>query len=449
MVGAAAGALGQSSVRSGSVRPAARSAAALALAALLAGCGRGGGAELRAGTGNASTTSTPGGTAPPTTGPGLPTTAPAPDLGPPQAGRSAPEPRPAPTGPPRSPLGDVQLRLTRIAGFDQPVGMAARPGEGGLYIAEKGGSIRAIRGGAVDPDPVLDISGDVSTGTEQGLLGLAFSPDGGRLYLNYTDLEGDTHIVEYAMSGGNADPDTRREVLFVDQPFANNNGGHLAFGPDGRLWIGMGDGGSGGDPQDNAQSLGSLLGKMLRIDPRPSGGAAYTSPPDNPLAGGGARPEIWAYGLRNPWRFSFDRATGDLWIGDVGQNASEEIDYQPAGAGGQNYGWARLEGTRQFSGRPPSDAVAPFFEYERVGGNCSVTGGYVYRGARIPALVGVYVFADFCAGQLRALRQSGGQLVDERTFSNSVRSLSSFGQDNAGELYALSLQGGVFRIDPG
>jgi glucose/arabinose dehydrogenase len=328
--------------------------------------------------------------------------------------------------------------------------MALRPGDGTLYIAEKRGRIRAIRGSQVDPTPVLDIAADVSTGTEQGLLGLAFSPDG-RLYVNYTDTSADTRIVEYAMEGGRAIPDTRREVLFVDQPYANNKGGNLVFGPDGRLWIGLGDGGGGGDPADHAQSLGTLLGKMLRIEPRPSGDAPYTVPPDNPFVGtSGARPEIWAYGLRNPWRYSFDRSNGDLWIGDVGQNAREEIDFQPAGSGGgQNYGWARLEGSRSYSGRAPSNAVPPIFDYDRSGGNCGITGGYVYRGGRIAGLNGAYVFADFCVGQLRALRQAGGQVVDERTFSATARLLTSFGQDGAGELYAMSQEGGVFRIEQG
>ena len=208
---------------------------------------------------------------------------------------------------------------------------------------------------------MLDLTGSVSTGGEQGLLGLAFSPDGGRLYVNYTDPAGDTRIVEYAFADGRADPGSARELLIVDQPFANHNGGNLVFGPDGMLWIGLGDGGGGNDPQGNAQSLGTLLGKMLRIDPRPSGGRPYTVPPDNPFVGtDGARGEIWAFGLRNPWRYSFDKATGDLWIGDVGQNAREEVDFTPAGSpGGLNYGWPGLEGNRSNSGSAPSGAVAP------------------------------------------------------------------------------------------
>jgi glucose/arabinose dehydrogenase len=418
---------------------------------LLAGCG-GGDAELGSGLPPGFTSSTAPGDAPGlTTAPGNDTTAPAPGGGP-----GGTDSSPRPTSPPPNPgpgarpseLARVQLRLTRVASFDEPLAMAVRPGDGALYIAEKRGRIRAIRGSQVDPTPVLDIAADVSTGAERGLLGAAFSGDG-RLYVNYTDKDGNTRVVEYGMAGGTADAATRREVLFVDQPFANNNGGNLVFGPDGKLWIGLGDGGGGGDPADNGQSLGSLLGKMLRIDPRRDGNSPYSVPSDNPFLGtSGARPEIWAFGLRNPRRYSFDRATGDLWIGDVGQNAREEIDFQPAGSrGGQNYGWARLEGTRAYTGRAPSNAVPPIYEYGRSGGNCGVTGGYVYRGSRISGLAGAYVYADYCVGELRALRQSGGQVVDERAFSVGSRFLSSFGQDQAGELYALTREGGVFRIE--
>ena len=328
--------------------------------------------------------------------------------------------------------------------------MAVRPNDAAIYVAERRGRVRALRGGTVDPTPVLDITGDVGGSGDSGLLGLTFSRDGSRLYVNHTDASNDTHIVEFTMAGGAADPASRREVLFVEQAFANNKGGHLAFGPDDRLYIGLGDGGGGGDPFDNAQNLGTLLGKMLRIDPRPDIGSPYTVPADNPFVGqAGARPEIWAYGLRNPWRFSFDRLTGDLWIGDVGQNAREEVNYAPVGVrGGQNYGWARLEGTRTYSGPAPANAVPPIIDYAKAAGNCAVTGGYVYRGSRIPGLVGAYVYADRCAGEVQALRQSGGRVIDQRGLGASVRPLISFGQDGAGELYALSSEGGLFRIDP-
>ena len=297
---------------------------------------------------------------------------------------------------------------------------------------------------------MLDLTGSVSTGGEQGLLGLAFSPDGGRLYVNYTDPAGDTRIVEYAFADGRADPGSARELLIVDQPFANHNGGNLVFGPDGMLWIGLGDGGGGDDPQGNAQSLGTLLGKMLRIDPRPSGGRRYTVPPDNPFVGtDGARGEIWAFGLRNPWRYSFDKTTGDLWIGDVGQNAREEVDFTPAGSrGGLNYGWPNVEGNRTNSGSAPSGAVAPILDYPLDGANCAVTAGYVYRGTRIPGLAGAFLYADVCAGWVAALRQEGGRVIDQAELDLQVTQPASFGQDAAGELYVLSLGGGVFRIDP-
>jgi glucose/arabinose dehydrogenase len=298
------------------------------------------------------------------------------------------------------PLASVHVGLEQIATLDQPLALATRSGDRALYIAEKTGRVVAIRDDRVDPTPVLDLSGDVSLGGEQGLLGIAFSPDGRSLYVNYTDVDGDTRVVAYAMGRRTAEPDTRRELLFVDQPYANHNGGDLVFGPDGYLYVGLGDGGSAGDPQGHAQSLESLLGKMLRIDPRPDRDRAYSIPPDNPFVDrDGARAEIWAYGLRNPWRYSFDRATGDLWIGDVGQNAWEEIDRLPAGTPpGANLGWNLVEGSRRFTGDPPNGAVAPVYEYPHASGACTVIGGVVYRGDEIPDLVGAYLFADLCLG---------------------------------------------------
>ncbi|MGH8902669.1 MAG: PQQ-dependent sugar dehydrogenase [Egibacteraceae bacterium] len=343
------------------------------------------------------------------------------------------------------------LRLTRLGTFEEPLALAVRRDDPGLYVAEKGGRVRVLRGGRVEPTPVLDLSDQVSTGSEQGLLGLAFAPDGRHAYVNYTDRNGDTHIVEFAVDAGRADPATRRELLAVDQPFANHNGGNLVFGPDGLLYAGLGDGGSGGDPQNNGQRLDTLLGKLLRLDPRPRAGGGYGVPADNPFVGrAGARPEIWAYGLRNPWRFSFDRQTGDLWTGDVGQDAWEEIDFVPSGSpGGENYGWNRLEGTDPFRGFTPGEAVAPVHTYPLSGGNCAVTGGFVYRGSRIPALQGMYVYGDFCAGRLLGLRRDGGRVVHQ-DLGLTVDGLSSFGEDHDGELYAMSLgDGGLYRIDPG
>jgi glucose/arabinose dehydrogenase len=342
------------------------------------------------------------------------------------------------------------VRLVRAASFDQPLAMAFRRGDPALYVAEKTGRVWALSGGTRGPAPVLDLSAQVSNGGEQGLLGLAFSPDGRFLYVNYTDVAGDTHVAEYAWRDGRADPASRREVLFVTQPYSNHNGGNLVFGPDGDLYIGLGDGGSAGDPMGNGQKLSTLLGKMLRIDPRPSGGAAYSIPPDNPFVGrAGARSEIWAFGLRNPWRYSFDRTTGDMWIGDVGQSQWEEVDFQRgAGGGGQNYGWNRMEGNHPYSGSPPPGVVPPVDEFDHSSGECAITGGYVYRGTAIPGLRGAYLFGDFCKGDIMALRLDRGRVVQSRALGVNVPQLASFGEDQAGELYAMSLQGTVFRLAP-
>ncbi|HEY8114884.1 MAG TPA: PQQ-dependent sugar dehydrogenase [Actinomycetota bacterium] len=349
---------------------------------------------------------------------------------------------------PRRPdLEDARIRLVPVAELEQPVAMAVRAGDRELYVAEKVGRVVALTPGS-DPRVVLHLTNRVSLGSEQGLLGLAFSPDGRYLYVDFTDTEGDTNVAEFAFDDDGADPESERPVLFVDQPFSNHNGGALAFGPDGYLYVALGDGGSGGDPMGNAQSLSTLLGKLLRISPRPSGGEPYAIPPDNPFVGrSGARPEIWAYGLRNPWRFSFDAETGDMWIGDVGQNAWEEIDLEPAASdGGSNFGWARLEGTHPFEGGSAPGSVPPVFEYANGGGSCAVTGGYVYRGELIPALAGAYVFADYCGGRLEAFVPRNGRATQARFLGPRVDALASFGEDARGELYVLSLAGTVFRI---
>jgi glucose/arabinose dehydrogenase len=355
------------------------------------------------------------------------------------------------TSPPSGPtLADVGIRLVHVATLEQPLAMAVRTDDAGLYVAEKPGRVVVIRRGTVEPVPVLDLTGQVSLGGEQGLLGIAFAPNGRYLYVNYTDTNGDTHVTEYAMSGARADLSTRREVLLVEQPYANHNGGNLAFGPDGYLYVGLGDGGSGGDPQGNGQSLSALLGKMLRIVPRADGERSYGIPSDNPFLGREARSEIWAYGLRNPWRYSFDRETGDLWIGDVGQSSWEEVDVQPSGSsGGENYGWNRMEGDHAYDGGdPPPDVVRPVFEYSHDGGGCTVVGGYVYRGEAIPPLVGAYVFADLCLGRLEAIRVESGRVTDHRVLGPVVPNVSSFGEDADGELYAMSLGGAVYRLGP-
>jgi glucose/arabinose dehydrogenase len=355
----------------------------------------------------------------------------------------------ATTAPAVPDLAAARITLTEVAHeLASPVAFATRADDDRFYVAEQGGRVRIVEHGQTVEDPVLEI--EVSGGNEQGLLGLVFSPDGTKLYVDYTDPRGDTRVAEYSMDGDVADTASRRELLLVDQPYPNHNGGEVTFGRDGMLYITLGDGGSEGDPQERAQNLGELFGKILRIDPAPSGNAPYSIPADNPFVGrAGARPEVWMYGLRNPWRFSFDRATDDVWIGDVGQNAWEEIDFAAAGTGaGSNWGWNAREGTHKYEGPAPTGARDPIFELSHSDGNCAVTGGYVYRGAAIPALRGAYVFADYCVGELTALVQRDGVLADQALLGAATSEVTSFGEDAAGELYVLSRSGSIFRIDP-
>ena len=353
------------------------------------------------------------------------------------------------------------VNLVRVSTLAGTTALAVRTGDATLYVAEQAGRVRAIRNGKLVARPVLDLQSDTEANGEQGLLGLAFAPDGDHLYVDYTDDAGDTHIDEFAMNGRVADTSSRRNLLVFEQPQPNHNGGQLAFGPDDDLYIALGDGGASNDEGPghasggNGQSLRTLLGKILRIDPTPSGDAPYTVPEGNPFVGtDDALPEIWAYGLRNPWRFSFDTDNGDLWIGDVGQNEFEEIDAAPAlptkrDAGrGENFGWNRLEGTQEFRGNPPANAVPPVYEQSHDDGACSVTGGYVYRGTAIPALVGSYVFTDYCDGTLRTLTSSGNGEYDAGELGLEVESVSSFGQDNTGELYVLSQSQGIYKLVP-
>lgn len=350
--------------------------------------------------------------------------------------------------------------------FEFPVAMAQHPDSDDLYIVEKGGRIRVVREGVVyEPVPVLDVSDEVSGGLEQGLLGLAFSPDGEFAYLYLTDTAGDSRVLEFAFSDGQFVVGSRREVLFVEQPFANHNAGTIKFGPDGYLYIALGDGGSGGDPDYNAQSLDTRLGSLLRIQPRPTEGTPFAVPADNPFVPDpddpdkvvpeGALPEIWAYGLRNPWKFSFDSATGDLWIADVGQNRWEEINLQRADSpGGENYGWNHMEGLEAYTGRPagaeePENHMPPIHVYSISGQiSCAVVGGHVYRGAAMPSLQGAYIFSDWCDGRLRYLRESGGEVVEQAELGVTVPSVTAFGEDHDGELYVISQGGGVFKMLP-
>ncbi len=361
---------------------------------------------------------------------------------------------PASTAAPVPPLADVNVTLTEVTEADAPMALVARTGTDTLYVAEREGRVRPLTGGSLE-EPILDISDEVVTSVEQGLLDIEFSADGATLYLHYSVApDGDTRVISYPVSGDAVDTDGRRELLAVEQPFDNHNGGDIEIGPDGYLYVALGDGGGGGDPEGNGQDTQALLGKILRIDPAATTGDDYGIPADNPFADGAAgAPEVWVYGARNPWRIDFDDATGDLWVADVGQNAFEEIDLLPAadGAGrGANLGWNEMEGAHPFEGGSnPDGAVLPVFEYDRSEGGCSVTGGVVYRGSAIPGLVGAYLFTDYCDGRLRAIRAAGGQTVDERTFDDvSGNSLVSFGTDGAGEVYVLSLDGAVYRLDP-
>ncbi|MGQ0615922.1 MAG: PQQ-dependent sugar dehydrogenase [Acidimicrobiia bacterium] len=356
--------------------------------------------------------------------------------------------------PPSGPL--PALRLSSVAQLRSPTAAAVRAGERSLYVTEQAGRVRRIRieGSAADPsysvddDPVLDIGGDVVAGGEQGLLGIAFSPAGDRVFIAYTNRDEQQELVGLAVDGDGIDADSRQRVLVVPDFASNHNGGQLAFGPDGFLYWAMGDGGGANDPEGNGQKTDDLLGNILRIDPL--GGSPYAIPADNPFVNGGGAPEVYAFGLRNPWRFSFDRATGDLWIADVGQGDWEEIDFVPAGAGrGANFGWDAVEGSHPFAADgPPAGAVGPLHEYDHGDGSCSVTGGYVYRGTTVPGLVGTYLFADFCRGRLMGLRRTAeGVVVDD--IGLDVDNPSSFGEGPDGELYVLSLGGEVARLDPG
>jgi len=332
------------------------------------------------------------------------------------------------------------LRLERIAnGLESPVHVTSAPGEPGrIYVVEQAGLIRVIENGTVRPDPFLDLRSEVSSGGERGLLSVAFHPDypeNGRLFVDYTNRDGDTRVVELRANADRtaAEPATARELLAVDQPYSNHNGGQLAFGPDGLLYVGMGDGGSGGDPDNRAQDLGDRLGKLLRLD----------------VDAEGSDWEIAAYGLRNPWRFSFDRETRNLLLGDVGQSSREEIDLVRWPADGLlNFGWPTREGDFRYSDRPlrgDGELVEPVAAYGRDDG-CSVTSGFVYRGSGIPGLAGRAFFGDYCSGRVWSFRVDGVRASDLRRERFTVPQLTSFGEDADGELLLASQAGAVFRL---
>jgi glucose/arabinose dehydrogenase len=340
-------------------------------------------------------------------------------------------------------------------GLDRPVGMAdAGDGSGRLFILEQTGQIRIWQMGSLLPEPFLDLRGTVACCGERGLLGMAFHPDyvnNGYFYVNYTlEMDGNlfTRIARYQVSvdANRADPESELTLLEIQQPYENHNGGGLAFGPDGYLYIATGDGGSGGDPLGNGQSLTTLLGKLLRIDV--DTGAPYAIPADNPFATGGGQAEIWAYGLRNPWRFSFDHLTGGLYIGDVGQGDWEEIDFLPAGyPGGANFGWNIYEGVHHYSGAPDpgTPLIFPVAEYGHDAGQ-SVTGGFVYRGAELPDWYGVYLYGDFASGKVWGLlRLVDGSWQNSLLFETGAL-ISSFGQDENGEIYLVNYNGELLRL---
>jgi glucose/arabinose dehydrogenase len=363
-----------------------------------------------------------------------------------------------PTSSSEMPVPGSGLRLETITtDFDQPLFLTFAPGDPStrLFVVEKDGIIRILENGVILPTPFLDITSLTTKLEEQGLLGLAFSPDyetSGRFYVSYTAFGpapgGKSVIARYHVSSNPnlADAASDTTILEVAQPEDNHNGGMIAFGPDGYLYVGLGDGGGAGDPQGYGQRRDDFLGSLLRLD---VSGAAYTIPPDNPFVGmQGVRDELWNYGLRNPWRFSFDRQTNDLYIGDVGQADREEVDVQPANGGGENYGWNKMEGLHCY---PPgsqcntSGLTLPVVDYSHASG-CSITGGYVYRGAALPSIQGTYFYSDYCSGLLWSFKWQGGTLTEQHSWPQPPGNVTSFGEDAAGELYILTRGGGVYKI---
>lgn len=357
---------------------------------------------------------------------------------------------------PRSPAPGAQsdgiaLQMT-VQGLDAPVYLTAPAGDSRLFVVEQPGRIRVVKDGRLLPRPFLDLTAKVGYGGERGLFSVAFHPRyaaNGRLYVNYTDRRGDTRIERYVAdpAADTADPGSATLVLGVGQPYANHNGGHIVFGPDGMLYVAMGDGGSGGDPRGNGQDPGTVLGKLLRLDV--DRGEPYRVPPDNPLVGRrGARPEIWALGLRNPWRIAFDRGDGLLYIADVGQNRWEEVNVARTDAKGLNFGWNRMEGLHCYALPLCSQEglALPVLEYGH-GDGCSIIGGYVYRGRALAAALGHYFYSDYCSGWLRSFRYERGAAADQRAWRVQVPGgVLSFGEDAFGELYVLSANGTAYRL---
>lgn len=350
----------------------------------------------------------------------------------------------------------VSLFPVVVEGLDQPLYLT-NAGDGRLFIVEKEGAIRLVQDGRLLDEPFLDIRDRVNAdSSERGLLSVAFHPDyaqNGRFFVNYTNLAGNTAVSAFQVgsSPNQADPGSESILLTIRQPYANHNGGQLQFGPDGYLYIGMGDGGSGGDPQGNGQNPASLLGALLRLDiDQATDAAQYGIPADNPFVADAAKlPEIWATGLRNPWRFSFDRATGDLLIADVGQNQWEEVNFLPAGSpGGSNFGWNIMEGTHCYDRNTcdQTGLVLPVIDYRHEQGRCSITGGYVYRGSQFPTLGGVYFFGDYCSGEIWGMTAGEDGRFSAQVLYRSPSRIASFGEDAAGELYVVDISGGIYQI---
>lgn len=347
------------------------------------------------------------------------------------------------------------MRLEQVGDrFQSPVYVTSPAGDSRLFVVEQAGRIRVVKNGVASPTPFLDITSRVKSGGEQGLFSVAFHPNyrtNGYLYVDFTDKHGDTHIERFKVSANAdiADSASSLLILKIGQPYANHNGGLVMFGPDGMLYIGMGDGGSGGDPKGNGQNRNALLGKILRINV--SRTEPYSIPVGNPYANGAdGKPEVWATGIRNPWRFAFDRSAGLLYIADVGQGELEEVDVVQASRAGVNYGWNVMEGEacyRPSSGCNKSGLEMPALTYKHIANACSITGGFVYRGRRVPSIAGHYFYADYCAGWVRSFKYLNGVATDKREWTiPDIGHIVSFGEDSSGELYVVAENGRIFRI---
>lgn len=355
---------------------------------------------------------------------------------------------------PQPPDSSQTIAIQQVSsGYTQPTGIVSTNDDDRLYIVEQAGTIRHTTPGQSGSEVFMDITDKVVANGEMGLLGLAFHPDyaeNGYIFVNYIDKNENTVIARYHAADGKVDPASEKVILQVEQPYSNHNGGDLAFGPDGYLYASLGDGGSASDPKNNAQDLNTLLGKVLRLDINTD--QPYTIPTNNPFVSrDDARPEIWAYGLRNPWRISFDSQTGDLYIADVGQGEREEVNFQPASSrGGENYGWRCFEGTNEYNMEgciDPKDFIKPIVEYGHDEGRCSITGGYAYRGTSQPTMEGKYFYGDFCGGQLYYAQRQGETWQQTLALETDL-AISAFGVDSSEELYVADYDGGIiYKIE--